>query len=552
MIKYLLLLSCFTVLLSYKCKDSQNDSKVVTAIERIATGLPADISTIYFLLTDRFYNGDRSNDFTHPVAPAPLRGYMGGDIQGITQKLKEGYFDSLGVDAIWMTPLFENITEGVDEGTGTSYGFHGYWIRDWTAFDKRVGTKADFQELVKEARNRGIKILFDVIINHTGPVTPTDTQWPDSWVRTSPQCSYRDYKSTIECTLVKNLPDIRTESTQEVELPAFLVEKWKKEGRYDAEVASLDDFFKRTGYPRRPYYYIVKWLTDLIREFGIDGYRVDTVKHTEEEVWQTLRKEADTAHEEWKKLNPGIKPDHQPFYMLGEVYNYNAANGRIFDFGDRQVDYFNYGFDALINFGFKYEAKKDYESLFSYYHNILQSTLKGLSTVHYISSHDDGDPFDKDRKQPFISANKLMLSPGTAQIYYGDESARSLNVTAQGDARLRSFMNWNGLKAADTLGILRHWQKLGVFRKKHSSVSAGQHQMIQPSPYVFSRVKDNDKVIVALDMKAGPKEIPVGEVFEEGDKLTDAYSGFTAIVQNKKIKIESPYDIVLLEASDRK
>lgn len=102
---------------------------------------------------------------------------MGGDIKGITAKIKEGYFDKLGVDAIWMSPLVENITSGVDEGTGLSYGFHGYWTKDWTKTDARLGTDADIREMVKAAHKRGIRILMDAVINHTG-YPPTDTKWP--------------------------------------------------------------------------------------------------------------------------------------------------------------------------------------------------------------------------------------------------------------------------------------------------------------------------------------------------------------------------------------
>jgi alpha-amylase len=150
-------------------------------------------ATVYFLLTDRFNNGDKSNDFNHPKTPAPYRGFMGGDIKGITQKINDGYFEKLGVDAIWMTPLVENITDGVDEGTGLSYGFHGYWTKDWTKIDTRLGTEKDVKDMVEAAHKKGIRILMDAVINHTGPVTASDTQWPDDWVRTGPKCTYKGY-----------------------------------------------------------------------------------------------------------------------------------------------------------------------------------------------------------------------------------------------------------------------------------------------------------------------------------------------------------------------
>lgn len=123
----------------------------------------------------------------------------------------------------------------------------------------------------------------------------------------------------------KNLPDIKTDSNTPVELPAFLVAKWKKEGRYEKEVAELDAFFKRTGYPRAPRFYVIKWLTDYIRQHGVDGYRCDTAKHVEESVWAELRKEADLAFADWKKANPAKVLDNNPFYMVGEVYYYKIS-----------------------------------------------------------------------------------------------------------------------------------------------------------------------------------------------------------------------------------
>lgn len=88
-----------------------------------------------------------------------------------------------------MTPLIENIEGSVDEGTGRSYGFHGYWTKDWTAIDKRLGTKEEVAEMVKTAHSHGIRVLMDAVVNHTGPVTSKDVKWPDEWVKTGPDVS---------------------------------------------------------------------------------------------------------------------------------------------------------------------------------------------------------------------------------------------------------------------------------------------------------------------------------------------------------------------------
>src|SRR5690606_7688421 len=197
--------------------------------------------------------------------------------------------------------------------------------KDWTKIDSRLGTKEEVREMVKAAHAKGIKVIMDVVINHTGPVTTLDPVWPSDWVRTSPQCTYQNYETTVECTLVNNLPDMRTNSTSEVVVPPSLQEKWKKEGRWESEMASLDAFFKRTGYPRLPHYYLIKWITDLVTEYGIDGFRVDTVKHVEEEVWKELKKQAEYAFEAAKKLFPAELPEKESFFMMGEVYGYSAV-----------------------------------------------------------------------------------------------------------------------------------------------------------------------------------------------------------------------------------
>lgn len=516
-------------------------------------------ANVYFLLTDRFYNGDPTNDvnFGRTAKTATLRGFMGGDIEGITKKIEEGYFDNLGITAIWFTPVVEQIHGGVDEGTGFTYGFHGYWTKDWTQLDPNFGTEKDLAEMVDKAHRRGIRVILDVVINHTGPMTEQDPLWPD-WVRTGPQCTYTSYESTIKCTLVKNLPDILTDSNEPVDLPPFLVEKWKREGRYEKEMAELDAFFKRTGYPRAPRFYIIKWLTDWVRKYGVDGYRCDTAKHIEENVWSELRNEAGLAFAEWKKANPGKVLDNNAFYMVGEVYNYFISGGRMYDFGDRKVDFFNHGYNSLINFDLKTDAQNpNYEAIFSKYSALLHNPLKGKSVLNYLSSHDDGGPFDKERKKPIEAGTKLLLCPGASQVYYGDETNRPLIIPGtEGDATLRSFMNWDELTANTerngyrTQDVLAHWQKLGRFRKAHPAVGAGVHTMISEKPYLFKRSYQSgdysDVVLVGLDLDKGKKDINVRGVFADGTVIQDYYSGQNLKVSSGKVSVESGYGIVLL------
>lgn len=512
-------------------------------------------ATVYFLLTDRFNNGDSSNDlnFDRTDETAVMRGFQGGDIKGITQKINEGYFNDLGINAIWFTPVVEQIHGGVDEGTGFTYGFHGYWTKDWTSLDPNFGTLEDLQTLVETAHSHGIRILMDAVINHTGPVTEKDPVWPEDWVRTGPKCTYDNYKNSIECTLVDNLPDILTESNEEVQLPPQLVEKWKREGRHEQEMEELEAFFARTGYPRAPKYYIIKWLTDFIRDYGIDGFRADTVRHIEEEVWATFKDECNNAFESWKQQHPEKVLDNTDFYMVGEVYGYELITaGKSFDFGDKKVNYYDHGFDAMINFEFKKNATGSYEDLFATYSKVLNDPEKGYQALNYLSSHDDGGPFDKYRKKPYETATKLLLSPGTAQVYYGDESARILHVEgAEGDAQLRSFMNWNSLSNNDSIrSVHTHWQKLGSFRAAHPAVGAGKHTMISEKPYVFERSYTNDKfedrVIIGLDLASGIKKINMPPSVKECSQWKDAYSGTMTKVENGVVEIDSEYSLILL------
>ena len=518
-------------------------------------GLFWNSATVYFLLTDRFHNGDSTNDHALGRAHdgAVLRSFQGGDLAGVLQKIEEGYFDSLGVNAIWMTPFVEQIQGSVEEGTGKTYGYHGYWTRDWTAVEPALGTEDDLRSVVDAAHRHGIRVLMDAVINHTGGVTRQDPPWPDNWVRTGPNCSYRDYTTTVDCTLVARLPDLRTERDDPVELPPALLEKWQREGRRDRELAELDAFFKRTGYPRAPRYYVIKWLTDWVRELGFDGYRVDTAKHFEEEVSAELKREAEAAFADWKRAHSAQVLDGLPFYMMGEVYGWEPGQGRGYDFGNRTVDYFAHGYGGLINFGFKRDAAGSLDDLFTGYSATLhEGALRGASILNYVSSHDDGSPYDVDRKDPFGAGTRLLLAPGGAQIYYGDELARPLRVAgAEGDANLRSFMNWQELKRGSIADeVLKHWRKVGRFRRAHPAIGAGGHRTLQAKPYIFSRSLETggraDRVLVAMDQGEGAKTMTVFGVFPDGTEVVDAYSGVKGNVKDGKVSLTTGSDLVLL------
>jgi alpha-amylase len=518
-------------------------------------------ATVYFMLTDRFNNGDPANDSSYSrfAKPALLRGFEGGDIQGITDKIKDGYFTDLGVDAIWMSPVIEQV-HGFNEADGVTYAYHGYWPKDWTKVDANFGSEAQLAEMINAAHKRNIRVIIDVIANHTGPATQADAPWPEDWIRTRPICNWTSYIQNTQCALGTSLTDIKTESEEPVELPAFLLDKWEKEGRLQKELSELEQFFVRTGYPRAPKYYLIKWLTDWVREYGVDGFRVDTAKHVDAEIWAILKKEGERAFAEWKKKHPEQVLDEQPFYMVGELFNWGLLgfeNGvestAAYNYGDKQVNFLAYGFDALINMGFAEHVRQDTESLYERYSEYLNhGPMKGKGTLNYIGSHDDQGSFDRERKNNFAAAFKLMMAPGGVQIYYGDEIARPMLVEGtNGDAGMRAYMNWDDLSNHKTRQLLSHWQKLGKFRQKFPAIGAGEHQMVNKHPYVFVRkLAGQQTVIVASDLPTGEKTINIEGVYSDGSVLTDHYSGHTVRIEKGLVSLNTPYRYALLAPAD--
>jgi alpha-amylase len=241
--------------------------------------------------------------------------------------------------------------------------------------------------------------------------------------------------------------------------------------------------------------------------------------------------------------------------MVGEVYGYGIQGGLFYDYGDSVVNFFQHKLKALINFSFKSDAGRDAEDIFSEYSRILNGSLSEYSIMNYISSHDDGGPFDLNREKIFESATKLMLAPGAVQIYYGDELARTLTAEGtKGDAHLRSFMNWedlennrekNGYRITEVLDL---WQRLGRFRNDHPAVGAGVHKMISSDPYLFSRELNRngikDQVLVCMGNPHQPLEVK--ELFKDETQLKDYYSEKTYSVKNGKINLPENQELYLL------
>ncbi|MBT9523785.1 MAG: alpha-amylase [Rhizobacter sp.] len=525
-----------------------------------APGRFADNPIVYFAITDRFENGNPANDGSYgrkrEATPKDDVGtFHGGDLKGITNKLREGWFKQLGVNAIWITAPYEQIHGWVVGGNKEfkHYAYHGYYALDFTVLDKSMGTPEELREMVDTAHAQGIRILFDVVMNHPGYLDIQTAQdlklkvlWPNAQnAKLSDYHGYIDYnnfefgqwwgRDWVRAGLpgyidggrddlkmqLAYLPDFRTESTEAVKLPPFLRQK------ADTRAVELPNTTVRG--------YLVKWLTDWVREYGIDGFRADTVKHVEPAAWAELKTAASAALVDWKARNPTKKIDDEPFWMVGEYWGQGPERSALHQSG----------FDALLNFEFQKEGQQfaKPEALFSRYSKLL-SGQPGYSTLSYLSSHDT-ELFNRNKLEDGGAA--LMLAPGGVQIYYGDETRRPAGHSPNSDPQqaTRSDMNWASIDQA----LLTHWRKLGSFRSRHVALARGVHQQIGDTPYVFSRTdaSTGDRVVVAMNAN-GEQDIPVTGAFADGERLRDAYSGQAVEVRQGRVRLNAQRWVLLERA----
>lgn len=482
-------------------------------------------ANIYFVMVDRFSNGDTSNDQSYgrqKDGKQEVGTFHGGDLKGVIEKLD--YIKSLGTDAIWLSPIVEQVhgfVGGGESGSFPFYSYHGYWTRDFTKIDQNFGNEQDLKTLVEEAHKRGIKILLDAVVNHAGYGTLADMQFdnlevvdrskmPEQWAKWTPEQGQNwhsfnnaiDYQSkqwqnwwgpdwvraglpgytqpgSSDTTMnLAGLPDFITESTKPVTPPKWLLDN------PDTRVVAKPDYTVAD--------YLVEWQSDWVKRFGIDGFRVDTVKHVEGDVWLKLKQAASENLEQWRSENGR---SGQPFWMMGEVWGHSAYRS----------PYADQGFDALINFDMQKKLDKgaacfsQMQEVYQNYADSIQST-PGYAPVSYMSSHDTELFFNRFKSFAMQrnAANALLLSPGAIQVYYGDEVGRELGPYADDFHQgTRSDMVWK--LDDERKALLSHWQTVGQFRHNHPAIGAGKHQPIDnDNAYVFSRSLDDDKVVVAF------------------------------------------------------
>ena len=518
-------------------------------------------------MTDRFYNGNPANDHSYgrqPDGAQEIGTFHGGDLAGLTAKLEQGYFTDLGVNALWITAPYEQIHGWVVGGNEEfkHYAYHGYYALDYTVLDKNMGSEDDLRKLIDTAHRQGIRILFDVVMNHPGyadhqsmaalgiavlwpgweKATLRDYHsfidyndfdfgdwWGGNWVRAGlPGYQTGDSSDEREKQLAY-LPDFKTESTRPVELPVFLARK------PDTRARTIP------GYTVRDY--LVTWLTDWVRRFGVDGFRCDTAKHVEFESWAALHQAGLAALREWKAAHRAQAIDDAPFWMTGEVFPH----------GVERDAYFDNGFDNLINFDFQPSLMTrlgDWDAIDRLYADYAARLVedRDFNVLSYLSSHDTL-LFPRDKL--LDGGTALLLAPGGVQIFYGDETRRPPGPVPASDPQqaTRSSMNWNTMDRE----LLQHWQRLTRFRRRHVALARGEHRKLAASPYTFSRVLSDgpvtDRVVVAVGVSGTtPTPIPVGEVFGDGEVVRDAYGSSQAVVSSGQVTITAHrHGVVLLE-----
>jgi alpha-amylase len=533
-----------------------------------APGSFADNPIVYFVITDRFLDGNPANNGSYGRrgdGKQEIGTFHGGDLAGLTRKLEDGYFRDLGVNAIWITAPYEQIRGWVVGGNKEfqHYPYHGYYALDYTVLDKNMGTEDELRRFIDTAHAQGIRVVFDIVINHPGyadlwslaelgigvlwkgweQATPADYHsfidynnfafkdwWGPHWVRAGLP-GYPEAPSMDDLKMqLAFLPDFRTESTEAVPLPVFLTRK------SDTRAKTIPGFTVRQ--------YLVKWLTDWVREYGVDGFRCDTAKHVELASWAALKAGGVEALAAWKQAHPDQAVDGAPFWMTGEVFPHGVDRDDYFDRG---------GFDSLINFDFQHslaeilsapktEWWRRIDAIYAEYAAKI-SADPSFNVLTYISSHDTR-LFD--RKQLFPAGTAFLLAPGGVQIFYGDESARPTGPTPGSDPQqnTRSDMNWQAMDQA----LLAHWRTLGTFRRRHVALAKGAHRKLGDAPYTFARIHPADRVVAAVDAK-GQVALPVADVFPEGARVRDAVTGAQATVSGGKVTITAgPHGVVLLEA----
>ena len=402
----------------------------VTVKDRDNDGFDWDEAVIYFAVTDRFFDGDSSNNDeygTGNYAPAEGSMYHGGDLAGLESKLD--YLQNLGVNTVWITPIVENIEDTLDcdgyDGQHNS-GYHGYWASDFTQLNRHLGTQEELQELIDALHARGMKLMVDVVLNHAGYGT----------------------EDIFNNTYIEGKNMLRDSSTTV-----------KGDDKKDA-LSSLPDFVTEDGQVRD---LLIAWQTSWVRDYDIDYFRVDTVKHVDDTTWKAF-----------KNALTYIDPD---FKMIGEY----AGAGYATNAGQLKTGQM----DSLLDFDFNDQAISFVSGNLSTVENFMESRNAGIDNTatmgSFLSSHDEdglmyrlmneGSRVDSDKAHALmkVAATLQITAKGQPVIYYGEELGQTgaNNWPYQTN---RYDMDWS--IANDDNDMLGHYSKLLEIRNSYTDVFA--------------------------------------------------------------------------------
>lgn len=452
----------------------------------------------YFVLPDRFNNANPDNDEGSKTVKISQGGldvtskwaFHGGDIQGLEAKLD--YLEGMGITAIWMTPILRNRAVQPD-----GFAHHGYWILDFTEIDPHFGSNDDLKRLINAAHQRGMKIFFDIITNHTADVIKyKECHNPDGSFIEGKGC---EYKSTAQLADGDTYTPFLVEGEEAVKTPAWLNDPkyynnqgdsfWKGESAVNGDFVGLDDL--KTSDPD-----VVKGFIDIykdiITEFKPDGFRIDTVKHVDLSFWQDF--------------GPAIV-DHAKalgipnFHIFGEVFDANPAvlsrfttDGKlpsVLDFGYQSATYQTFFEDKGPAPFEQLFANDDYYSDYDSQADLLMNFLGNhdMGRIGYFLQKHQPDASDGELLRRDILAHAVMyLSRGVPVVYYGDEQG----FTGDGgdvDSREDMFpskvdvyndnvlIGTKSTTAADNFDpqhpIYKALQQLADLRKGHSALRRG-------------------------------------------------------------------------------
>lgn len=484
--------------------NRHNGSAEVEVKARELSGEDADFdwdeASIYFMLTDRFFDGNETNNDPYGLNYDSYeieRGtYQGGDFAGITERLD--YLDDLGINTIWISPIVDNIDYDVRyENDEPYFAYHGYWASDFTKLNPHFGTMDEYHEMIDAAHDRGMKIMVDVVLNHTGyGLKDMDGNLPET---EQPQGYPTNEDRAIFSDMLRQGPDVGDDEVT-------------------GELAGLPDLITEDPAVREQ---IINWQTDWLKSATpngntIDYFRVDTVKHVEDTTWMAFKNELTREMPEFK--------------MIGESWGAGQSNDN---------GYLESGMmDSLLDFEFKNTARDFSNGSLEAANSRLETRNEQLDNTatlgQFLGSHDEEgflDSVEGDKGKLMVASALQMTAKGQPVIYYGEELGLSgANNYPFYDNRYD--MPWDEIDAGTYggLDVFEHYQKLLSFRGDNSEVFAkGDRSQVAGSDaeefLLFNRSFNGESVYIGLNV-AGEQEVTL-DVDSADVTVTDSYSGKT-------------------------